>query len=160
MGQSPSVPKWVLVEGSRFETEYDVRLANRTTNLEVAARTVDGFEIEPSGVFSFNELVGLATEEKGYKKAKIFYKGEEVDGLGGGICQLSSAIFNSAELGGLEIVERHPHSMRVWYVPEGRDAATAYGGMDLKFKNTLDVPIRISAQMADGVLVVLMEKKV
>lgn len=146
------VQHWGMVQNSVFETKYNQMLKNRTTNLEVASKTVHGLEIAPGGVFSFNEVVGLATEEKGYKKAKIFLKGEEIMGLGGGICQLSSALYNSADQAGLEIVERHAHSMKVHYVPEGRDAATAYGGVDLKFKNTLKTPIRIHAQMNDGTL--------
>ncbi|MCL2169482.1 MAG: VanW family protein [Defluviitaleaceae bacterium] len=152
--------KWVLVEGSAFETKYDESLANRTTNLEIASKVVDGVEIKPGETFSFNEIVGLATEEKGYKEAKIFLKGEEIMGLGGGICQLSSAIFNAAELGGMEIVERHAHSKEVGYVPEGRDAATAYGSVDLKFKNTLNTPVRVRAKMNEGTLTVSIEKKV
>jgi len=151
--------RWEVVEGSRFETKFDAGLANRTTNLRVASGVVDGAVVAPREIFSFNELVGLATEEKGYKPAKIFLKGEEIEGLGGGICQLSSALFNSADYGGMEIVERHEHSMDVGYVPEGRDAATAYGGVDFKFRNVLSADVRIKAEMGDGVLVVWLEKK-
>ena len=151
--------RWVLVDGSRFESKYDEAAVNRTVNLQVASKVVDAAVIEAGAVFSFNEMIGLCTEEKGYKPAKIFLKGEKVEGLGGGICQLSSAIFNTAELGGMEIVERHAHSMPVHYVPEGRDAATAYGGVDLKFKNVLNAPVRLRAEMKDGVLLVYLEKK-
>jgi len=152
--------RWEVLENGVYESKFDGRLKNRTTNLEVASRTVDGTVIEAGAVFSFNEIVGLATEEKGYKKAKIFLKGEEVLGLGGGICQLSSAIYNAADYAGLEIVERHAHSMRVYYVPEGRDAATAYGGVDLKFKNNLNVAVRLRAAVGDGVLTVSLEKQI
>ena len=152
--------EWTTVENSMFETKYDKGLKNRTINLEVASKTVDGLVLQPGEVFSFNKVVGLATKEKGYKEAKIFLKGEEVMGLGGGICQLSSAIYNSADQAGLEIVERHAHSMKVHYVPEGRDAATAYGGVDLKFKNTKKEPVRLRAQMDDGVLKTWMESSI
>jgi vancomycin resistance protein YoaR len=79
----------------------------------------------------------------------VFNQGKESKGYGGGVCQVSSTLFNTAEKAGLEIVERHRHSKRVYYVPKGKDAATSYGGVDFKFKNTLAYPIKINARADD-----------
>lgn len=142
----------VPIEGGSFVTKYDEGLKNRTTNLEVSAKAVDGTILMPGEVFSFNEIIGKATRAKGYRNAKIFINGREVDGMGGGICQLSSTLYNAADFAGLKIVERHPHSKRVEYVKVGRDAATAYRGVDLKFENNTDAPVKIVAKAQKGEL--------
>ena len=151
--------EWRVIENGTFTTEFDIAQKNRTHNLDVAAKILDGTEIEPNGVFSFNEVIGLATEEKGYLPAKIFIDGKEVEGLGGGVCQLSSTLYNAAKQAGLEIVERHAHSKRVHYVPEGQDAAVAYGGVDLKIKNITSSPVRIAARIEDNKCIVEMKAK-
>ncbi|MDR2168296.1 MAG: VanW family protein [Clostridiales bacterium] len=145
---------WIPLPNGSFTTKYDSSLKNRTLNLEIAARTVDGIVIAPGDIFSFNEIIGKATWAKGYRPAKIFFRGKERQGMGGGICQLSSTLYNAADYGGLEIIERHAHSKKVHYVEPGRDAATAYGGVDLKFKNNLPYPVRIGAWLRDGELTV------
>jgi len=152
-------PRYELfpIEGALSITKYHEYLVNRTINLEIAAKTLDGTVVMPGAVFSFNDIIGLATEEKGYRRAKIFIDGREEEGLGGGICQLSSALYNAALAGGLEIVERHPHSRDVDYVPEGRDAATAYGGVDFRFRNSTVHPIFITALMRKGELIVALD---
>lgn len=147
----------IPLENSIFITEYDESLKNRTINLEIAAETVNNTILLPGEVFSFNEIIGKPTRAKGYRSAKVFIKGREVSGIGGGICQLSSALYNAADLAGLEIIERHAHSKEVFYVPEGRDAATAYGGIDFKFRNTFEYPIQIVAEAANGMLIVMLE---
>jgi len=143
-------PVGTPINGGSFSTKYEASLKNRTINLQVSARTLDGTVIEPGEVFSFNEIIGKATWAKGYRPAKIFIKGKEEQGLGGGICQLSSTLYNAADYAGMEIVERHPHSKRVYYVEEGRDAATAYKGVDLKFKNPLPYPVMIVTKVDGG----------
>jgi vancomycin resistance protein YoaR len=145
---------WQPLENGRFTTEYDAAQKNRTLNLQIATDTINGIILAPGEVFSFNEIIGKTTRDKGYKPAKIFVKGKEKQGLGGGICQLSSTLYNAAEYAGLEIIERHAHSKPVHYVEKGRDAATAYGSVDLKFKNTLHRNLLITAQMKDGELIV------
>ena len=97
-------------------------------------------------IFSFCEIVGKATPEKGYKKAKIFdAKGNLIDGYGGGNCQVSTTIYNAVkDLSGIEIIERHPHNNTVPYIEEGLDAAVSYGSEDLKFKNNNDYSIIIN----------------
>jgi len=147
----------IPVPGGISITEYHEYLVNRTINLEIASQTLDGTVVMPGAVFSFNDIIGRATAEKGYRPAKIFIDGREEEGLGGGICQLSSALYNAAAWAGLDIVERHPHSREVDYVPKGRDAATAYGGVDFRFRNTTTLPIFVTALMQNGVLIVALD---
>jgi len=150
---APSVP----IEKASCTTKYDVKQKNRTINLEIAAKTINNMTLNPGEVFSFNEALGKLTRDKGYKSAKIFVKGKEEQGIGGGVCQVSSTLYNAADYGGMKIVERHAHSKKVFYVEEGRDAATSYGGVDLKFRNTLDCPVKIVAKANDGELTVSLE---
>jgi len=145
------------IKDGSFTTKYDESLKNRTKNVEIAARTVNSTVVGSGEVFSFNEIIGKATWAKGYRPAKIFVKGKEEQGMGGGICQLSSTLYNAADFAGMEIVERHPHSKRVFYVEEGRDAATAYGGVDLKFRNPLRQPVLVVAKADGGKLTVTIE---
>jgi len=145
-----SEQNWVEIAGGRYSTDFDKGMKNRNENLRIACGVIDGVVLQVGETFSFNEHIGLATKEKGYLPAKIFINGKETEGLGGGICQLSSTLYNAAELSGMTIVERHPHSRRVYYVPKGRDAATAYGGVDLKFRNDLKHPVRIKAVAENG----------
>ena len=100
-------------------------------------------------VFSLWEVLGCPTEEKGYEKAKTFTSdGEVTQSYGGGICQLSTTIYNTVlKLDGLQVTERHEHSREVPYIEDGKDAAVSYGNTDLKFKNTLDYDIKIGAEV-------------
>ena len=149
--------KSVPIRGASLTTDYNEQVKNRTINLEIATRTINGIVLQPGDVFSFNETIGRTTRAKGYRSAKIFVKGKEEEGMGGGICQVSSTLYNAADFAGLEIVERHPHSKKVGYVKEGRDAATSYGGVDLKFKNTLPHPVKIVATAKEGKLTISIE---
>ena len=145
------------IENATFTTKYNEKIKNRTTNVKLAAKTIDGMVIHPGDVFSFNEALGDTTSAKGYKRAKIFVKGKEEQGVGGGICQVSSTLFNAADFAGMEIIERHDHSKKVDYVELGRDAATSYGGVDLKFRNTLPHSVIIVAHADNGELTVSLE---
>ncbi|MCL2574070.1 MAG: VanW family protein [Defluviitaleaceae bacterium] len=147
----------VPIHGANLTTDYNADIKNRTTNMVIATNTINGIVLQPDEVFSFNEVIGKTTKEKGYKPAKIFVRGKEEQGMGGGICQVSSTLYNAADFAGLEIVERHPHSKKVTYVKEGRDAATSYGGVDLKFRNTLPHPVKIVATAVGGKLTVGIE---
>jgi len=151
--------EWKVLQNGSYTTKFDAAQKNRTHNLDVAAKTLDGTIIEPNDILSFNEIIGLATAEKGYLSAKIFIDGEEVEGLGGGICQLSSTLYNAAKQAGLEIVERHAHSRRVYYVPEGKDAATAYGGVDLKIKNNTKKQVKVAARIEGDQCIVEIKTK-
>jgi len=145
------------IQGASLTTEYNEKTKNRTTNLVIATKTIDGTILQPGDTFSFNEAIGKTTWAKGYRPAKIFVKGREAEAMGGGICQVSSTLYNAADYGGMEIIERHPHSKKVGYVKEGRDAAVSYGGVDLKFRNGLDYPVKIVAKASGGELTISLE---
>lgn len=132
-----------------YSSNY-VNNANRTTNLKLASQKINNIVIQPGETFSFNKVVGERTSAKGYKPAPIFAANGTEDGVGGGICQVASTMFNTALLTNVQIVERHQHSQRVGYVPLGRDAAIYWGAQDLKWKNTTNYPIKIVMTVADG----------
>lgn len=140
-------PKTVEEEEELFSytTKVIDKSADRKTNVDITISKINGYRLEPGKTFSFCDIVGKATPEKGYKKAKIFDEnGKMVDGYGGGNCQVSSTIYNAVkDLDGIEIVERHHHAKDVPYVGKGLDAAVAYGSIDFKFKNNNDYPIII-----------------
>lgn len=118
--------------------------ADRVNNLQIACNILNNHIINPGETFSFNDVLGEASEEKGYKKAKVFdSNGNVYKDYGGGVCQVSSTLFNAIEPCNIEIVERHHHSKRVYYVPEGKDAAISHDNCDFKFKNNNQYPIKI-----------------
>ena len=136
---------------STFTTRYDVSDVDRTTNLRLACQKINGTVLLAGETFSYNDVVGARTVAAGYKNAKIYEAGQVVDGLGGGICQISSTLYNAALLANLEIVERRNHQFVTSYVPAGRDATVVYGSTDFKFKNTRQYPIRIVATANAGI---------
>jgi len=140
-------------------SSYSTKLTKdkgRTENIRLAAEQVNGTEIMPGQIFSYNETVGQRTEEKGYQKAAIFVKGEVVDDIGGGICQLSSTIYITTLLSDLQQVERSPHRYAVTYTPLGQDATVAWGSLDYKFKNDKDYPIKLKTYLDDGMVKVIL----
>ena len=136
---------------STFTTRYDVSDVDRTTNLRLACQKINGTVLLAGETFSYNDVVGARTVAAGYKNAKIYEAGQVVDGLGGGICQISSTLYNAALLANLEIVERRNHQFVTSYVSAGRDATVVYGSTDFKFKNTRQYPIRIIATANAGI---------
>ncbi len=134
---------------SRFTTYYSNSIENRKHNILVAVEKLNGYKIEPKTEFSFNKTVGVRTEENGFKMAKIILNGEFVDGVGGGVCQVSTTLYNSALLAGLKITEQHSHSLQVSYVEPSFDAMVNSFSSDLKFFNDTPYPMFIVAK-ADG----------
>ncbi|MDO5547559.1 MAG: VanW family protein [Eubacteriales bacterium] len=129
-----------------YTTQFAASNTNRSTNLRIAIKAINGKVVQPGKTFSLNSATGRRTAAKGYKKAIIFVNGKQVYDLAGGVCQVSSTLFNAALLSNMTIVQRHNHSASVTYVPKGRDAAVAYdAGKDFKFKNNLSVPVKIVA---------------
>lgn len=110
---------------------------NRRHNIRRAMEALEGTLIRPGEEFSFNESVGRRSSLKGYRPAPVFVRRKEVDALGGGVCQVSSTLYNAAVLSGLTVLNRAPHSRPVEYVQSGRDATVAYGLIDLKLRNDL-----------------------
>lgn len=138
-------------EISSFSTRYDASNTNRSTNLRIAAEKINGTVLMPGEVFSYNKTVGKRTVEEGYKDAKIYADGGVIDGLAGGICQISSTLYNAVLLANLEIVERRNHSFTTSYVAAGRDATVVWGTIDFQFKNSRNYPIKIEASVKNGV---------
>lgn len=136
---------------STFTTKYDKTNTNRTTNLQLAINKINGVVLMPDEEFSYNKIVGERTISAGYKEAKIYSNGEVVDGLGGGICQISSTLYNTVLLANLEITERRNHQFVTSYLPAGRDATVVYGSQDFKFKNNRKYPVKIEASLNSGI---------
>lgn len=139
---------------SFYTTKYDTTNTNRATNLEIAVDKINGTVLAPGETFSFNKVVGERTTKNGFKEAVIYVDGELDYGIGGGICQISSTLYNTVLLSNLEIVERKNHSMTVSYLPVGRDATVSYGSVDFKFKNSRSYPIKIVASANTGVITI------
>lgn len=134
-----------------YSSKY-VNNANRTTNLIIASKAIDGKIIQPGETFSFNRVVGERTSKKGYKPAPIFAGSGTQDGIGGGICQVASTMFNCALMANVKITERHQHNQRVAYVPLGRDAAIYWGSQDFKWTNNTKYPIKIRMSVSNGTI--------
>lgn len=134
-----------------FSTKYDASNRPRSENLRLAASKINGTVLLPGDTFSYNKVVGERTIAAGYKEAKIYEAGRVVDGLGGGICQISSTLYNTVVFANLDIVERHNHQFVPSYVGAGRDATVVYGAKDFKFINSRTMPIKIVASVQNGV---------
>ena len=155
----PKVDNELLAEISTkeigsFTTYFTESNKERSYNILLAARAVNNRVIFPGEKFSFNKVVGERTKEKGYKRAPVIVKGELAEDIGGGICQVSSTLFNAVNLKGIQIVERYSHSRRVPYVPPGKDATVSWWGPDFVFKNEYNHPILIRAVSKNGKMVI------
>jgi len=117
--------------------------SNRLNNVVLSANAVDGTLLNPGDIFSFNNIVGRRTEEKGYKEAAAYVGGMTVLEVGGGICQTSSTIYDCVLHADLEVVERYAHRFTVSYLPLGNDATINWGTLDFRFRNDTDFPIRV-----------------
>lgn len=134
-----------------YSTRYDEKNKNRTNNLNLAAKKINGIVLSPGEEFSYNKIVGERTIAAGYKESKIYSNGQVVDGLGGGICQISSTLYNAVIFANLNIIERHNHQFVTSYVEPGRDATVAYGNKDFKFINNRIYPIEIKMFVSSGI---------
>ncbi|HHY31544.1 MAG TPA: hypothetical protein GX515_00770 [Firmicutes bacterium] len=132
-----------------FSTTLKDPERNRNHNVTLAAAAIDGVVLQPGEEFSFDRVVGPRLAEAGYREARVISGGKSAPGIGGGVCQVSTTLYNVALLAGLDILERHPHSRPVDYVPPGLDATVAEGQYDLKFRNPFEVPVTLSARV-DG----------
>jgi len=120
---------------ARFSTAFENSSIERKHNIALSLASVNGTVLEPDRQFSFNAVVGKRTEERGYKLAKIIINGKFEDGIGGGVCQSSTTIYNCALLADLEIIKYTRHTIPVSYVPLSFDAMVNSGGSDMAFKN-------------------------
>lgn len=138
-----------MVLRAKFYTSYTTSSEDRKENIALASKALDNVLIASGDEFSFNRTVGERTIKRGYKVAKIIVNGEFVDGVGGGVCQVSTTLYNAVLLAGLDIIEYHPHSLPVSYVAPSFDAMVNSGWADLKFVNRTHNPIIIRTT-ADG----------
>lgn len=133
-----------------YSTRYNKGVVNRSKNVELAASRINGTVLLPGDVFSYNGVVGARTYENGFKNAPVYENGKSVDGIGGGVCQVSTTLYSAVLYADLEIVKRQNHSLTVSYVPLGQDATVVDGAIDFQFKNNMDTPVRIDAAAANG----------
>ena len=133
---------------SESSTSYASSDSGRAANIEIAAKKINGTLLMPGEVFSFNEIVGERNEANGFKNAIVIVNNEFVDGIGGGICQVSTTLYQAILNTGLYSVERLNHTLPVGYAPLGEDATVAWGSIDYKFKNSFDYPVYIQSYVA------------
>lgn len=136
---------------SQYSTSYSTKNQKRTTNLRLAANKINGTVLMPGETFSYNKVVGERTIAAGYQEAPIYVSGKVVDGLGGGICQITTTLYNAVVYANLEIVERSNHQFVPSYAPASRDATVVYGSIDFKFKNNRNYPIKILCSVQNGI---------
>ena len=148
--ESAQIEKEIIykdVEIASFTSTLYDNEENRVYNISKACDILNGVTIPNGSEFSFNNTIGPMGEENGYKLAKGFDdKGKLIDIPGGGMCQVSSTLYNVALMANLKITERHPHSRRVYYVPVDKDATVYYPSLDLRFINNTGYDLKLSAQ--------------
>ena len=133
-----------------YSTVLSDRSAGRVENIKLAAKKTSDVLLMPGEEFSYNEHTGIRNAENGYKNAAVISGGKVVDGLGGGVCQVSSTMFNTVLYAGLDIVSRTNHSIRSSYVPLGRDATVTDGAIDFVFRNGHKNPVFIKNYYSNG----------
>jgi len=144
--------KTVDTKISSYDTNFASSASGRATNIDLSTKIISGTLLMPGDVFSFNGVVGERTQARGYKTAGVIIGDKLEQGLGGGICQTSSTLYNAILLTGLESVERIHHTISSGYIPKGQDATVDYGNLDYKFKNTFDYPVYIEGTSSNRTL--------
>lgn len=135
---------------TRYEGKDEI---NRNYNIRLASNAINGHILQPGDKFSFNQIIlEKSNGGKDYKEAGVYVNGKVSTGIGGGICQVSSTLYQAALYSGMTITERRNHSLPVAYMPMGRDATVSWGSVDLKFKNDLSIPVMIESVMKDNTL--------
>lgn len=137
-----------------YSTTLEGRSTSQIHNCELSARKINGRTILPGETFSFNEVVGSWSRYEGYRKAPVSFNGQLIRAWGGGVCQTSTTLYNTALLSGMKIEERHRHTFAPDYVPPGRDAAVAYKNIDLRFTNPYHFSITVKAKTQNKRLLV------
>ncbi|UVI32763.1 VanW family protein [Paenibacillus spongiae] len=138
----------------QYVTYYNSRNKNRSHNISLAAKAINNVVVFPGESFSFNQSVGERTKGRGYLEAPVIVRGELSEGIGGGICQVSSTLYNATDRAGLQVVRRYSHSRNVPYVLPGRDATVSWGGPDYSFQNQYNQPVLIRASAGSGMMFV------
>lgn len=138
----------------KYTTDFSTSSANRAYNVSLAAESINNKILMPGEEFSYNNTIGNPNAQRGYKIAGIYENGKTSEGVGGGICQVSSTLYSAVLYADLEIVERHNHSLTVAYVPNGQDATVSYGVIDFRFKNNTEYPVKVSSVTANRKLTI------
>lgn len=146
--------KYVNKVIAKYSTSFAGSSAGRCANIALAAEKIDGYVLNPGDRFSYNRVVGPRTAEAGFKTAHVYVGTKVVDGIGGGICQVSSTLYNAVVMADLKTVSRTNHSIPVNYVPLGRDATVSYGTIDYVFENNKNYPVSIKAKIEGTTLTV------
>ena len=134
---------------SSFSTEYSANQKERVHNLKRASSKIDGYFLDIGEEFSFNAVVGIRNKANGFLPATIIKDGKFSEGIGGGVCQVSTTLYNAVLLAGLTVTECHAHSLRVSYILPSFDAMVSYGYADLKFINDKALPLYIRIYASD-----------
>lgn len=136
-----------------YETKFNTSNYNRSNNIFIATTKTNNILLDTQEEFSFNKMTGKRNVEQGFKEAPIIINGELKNGVGGGICQVSSTIYNAALYSGLEIIQARNHSIPSAYIQKGRDATVSYGSVDLRFKNIYKYPVLIQNKIVNDKIV-------
>ncbi|KOP80594.1 hypothetical protein AMS59_04250 [Lysinibacillus sp. FJAT-14745] len=148
------IPSLENVVVASYKTYFNTHDVGRNKNIELSAKAINNVIVGSGDYFSFNTVVGPRDEVNGFQPAPEIINKKVVMGIGGGVCQTSSTLFNAIDQIPVKFVERHHHSLDVGYVPKGRDATVSYGGLDFRFQNTTDVPFLIKANYSKNALTV------
>ena len=151
---SPCEKEPSFCERAKFFTAYYSSSEERISNIKLASQKINGVFLDINEEFSFNNTVGERTEKNGYKNSKIILGGKFTDGVGGGVCQVSTTLYNAVLLAGLTVTESHPHSLAVSYIAPSFDAMVSFGYADLKFVNDTGYPVLIKAFANDYMLTI------
>lgn len=139
-------------EISTYSSRYSESNVSRSTNVKLATDRINGVELMPGEVFSYDKTIGSRTTANGFKMAGVYINNKQELGIGGGICQVSSTLYAATLYANFEIVERVSHSLPVSYMPDGMDATISEGYIDFRFKNTSEYPVRIVATATNGTM--------
>lgn len=137
-----------------YTTYFSTAAVGRTHNIRLSADAINGLLLKPNEVFSFNDVVGFRSAERGYQEAPVIVDGKMEPGLGGGICQVSTTLYNAALLADLGVIERECHFFPATYVPIGLDATVDYGNIDLKFRNSRQSDIYLWTKVDGGMITI------
>lgn len=139
---------------SHFSTTFNSYDYNRVNNIKLATKAINGKIILRGETFSFNKTTGVRSIEKGYKISKVINNGRYVPDIGGGVCQVSTTLYNAILYSDMEIIERHHHTIPSNYIVKGRDSAVSYDYLDLKFKNDTEYPLYIESKIINNMIVI------
>ena len=150
MHESHAAKSPTVAQVAKETAYFDSSNLSRTSNIRLASSFLNGSVVPAGKTISFNDTVGERKKSRGFLSAKIIENGEFTDGVGGGVCQVSTTLYNAALLSGLKIEEYHPHSLAVSYVPPSRDAMVSGRACDLKISNPFNEPVYIRAAVSGG----------